>query len=94
MNTYYVSQIVTRTSRIGGFWATTTAVRGAEENAAPPAPCNRLHRIACLLIDEQNFDHGRVRCPRLKDGAALVQENAAQLASAMQFFAVSAITRP
>src|SRR6266436_808841 len=63
VNTYYVSQIVTRTSRIRGFRASAFAARGAEETAAPPAPRNRLYRIACQLIDKENFDHGRVRRP-------------------------------
>src|SRR5258706_4451594 len=63
VNTYYVSQIVTRTSRIRGFRASAFAARGAEETAAPPAPRNRLYRIAGQLIDKENFDHGRVRRP-------------------------------
>src|SRR6476620_9570004 len=73
----YVSHIVTRTSRIGAFRASTLAAAGAEETAAPPAPRNRLHRVACQLIDKENFDHGRVRRPHQEDGAAFLKENTA-----------------
>jgi hypothetical protein len=52
------------TSRIGAFRASTLTARNAEETAAPPPSCSRLHRIACQLIDKENFDHGEVRRPR------------------------------
>src|SRR6266576_329493 len=45
-------------SRIAAFRAATLAARRAEQAAAPPAPRNGLHRIACQLIDKKNFDHG------------------------------------
>src|ERR1700682_2065341 len=63
VNTYYVSQIITSASGIGGFRASPLAAR-AIKAAAPPAPGNRLHRIACQLIDKENLDHGRVRRPQ------------------------------
>src|SRR3982074_576861 len=74
------------TSRISAFRASPLAARGAEEAAAPPAPCNRLHRLARQLIDKEKFDHGRVHRPPPTDRAALMEENAARVASAMQFF--------
>src|SRR6266849_5567221 len=53
---------------------------------APPAACNRLHRIACQLIEKENFDHAKSVVPKQQMGAALTDGNAARIASAMQFF--------
>src|SRR5258708_36081713 len=90
-------------SRFGAFRAAPRSARGAEKAAAPPAPRNRLQRIAHQLSHEKNFDHSDAHRPRRINGAAFANENAAPIASAMQFshvvqpcrmFAVSAITRP
>src|SRR3984957_9789487 len=72
-------------SRIGGFGASTLAARSAEQAAAIPAPRDRLHRVARQLIDKENFDHGEARRPPPTNGGAFTEENAAAIASAMQF---------
>src|SRR2546425_111696 len=50
------------------------------------SPRGATYSTTCQLIDKQNFDQGRARRPLPKNGAALVEENAARIASAMQFF--------
>src|ERR1700687_5176579 len=72
-------------SRAGAFRASPLAPRGAERATAPPAPGNRLHGLACQLINKENFDHGKIRRLRTENGAAFTDENAARIASAMQF---------
>src|SRR6267154_95209 len=85
-----ISQFTTWTSgpasRLGAFPAAALAARGAVEAATPPASRNRPNRIACQLIDKEHFDHGGVRRPHNPNGAASAEENAACVASAMQFF--------
>src|SRR4030088_422091 len=72
-------------SRFGAFRAAARSARGAEKAAAPPAPRNRPQRIAHQLSHEKNFDHSDNPSSPGVDGAAFANENAASIASAMQF---------
>src|SRR6185369_13066735 len=45
----------------------------------------RLQRPACQLSDKENFDHAKSIVPSAIDRAAIPPENAAPVASAMQF---------
>src|SRR5258705_5229815 len=56
----------TKQSRIGAFGTAALAARGAEEAAAPPAPVHDPHRIACQLIDKENFDHAESVAPGIE----------------------------
>src|SRR5882757_7751706 len=82
--TYHES--LTRASRFSAFRAAALPARGAEQAAAPPAPRNRLQRIAHQLSHEKNFDHSDIHRPQWIDRATFAWENAARIASAMQFF--------
>jgi hypothetical protein len=50
-------ETLTLISRFGAFRAAPLTARGAEEAAAPPAPRNRLQRIAHQLSHQKKFDH-------------------------------------
>src|SRR5260221_7354675 len=59
--TVWYDQTVTPISRFGASRAAALAARGAVQADAPPAPCNRLQRIAHQLSHKKKFDHSE--CP-------------------------------
>src|SRR2546430_11050815 len=79
-------EFVTLHSRFGAIRAAASPARRAKQASAIPAARNRLYRIAKDLSHIKKFDHGSVRRPQAIDGAAFPLENAAPIASAMQFF--------
>jgi hypothetical protein len=62
---------LTWASRFGAFRAAARSARGAEKAAAPPAPRNRLQRIAHQLSHEKNFDHAMSIVPGRLDGGGI-----------------------
>lgn len=50
-------------SRIRAFRASTPSPRQAKQVSAPPAPRNRLYRVACQPVNQEHFNHGEVRLP-------------------------------
>jgi hypothetical protein len=59
-------QTVTPISRFGASRAAALAARGAVQADAPPAPRNRLQRIAHQLGHKKKFDHSHIhRAPTM-----------------------------
>src|SRR5438552_4930199 len=79
-------EFVTPHSRFGAIRAAASPARGAKQAAAIPASCNRLYRIAKHLRDKEQFYHSNIHRSQTIDGTAFPLENAAPIASAMQFF--------